>query len=313
MSYLLLLPHLRIENANAVSGLTWGFPSVTHFLGYIHALSRQISEEYGVTFTGCAIVSHSQHVQAYLSGRDYQFALTRNPLTKEGKTAPFNEEGRMHLTVSLLVECQGEITNGEYGKDALCTQLKTLCQGRKLAGGTILSMRNPQIFHTPESDDEKRLRQILWRLMPGFVLYDRSEWLNQHHQAQQAKRPESTLLDAWLDFAAIRYQAEQGAEGEDARWEYQPKPRAGYLVPLMCGYQRISPVYAPGEVAKARDNSVPFAFAEAAYGIGEWRGLHRVTELESLIWRYHTTDTGYYCTAMTAADDITLTDEDDFE
>ncbi|EFA7266590.1 hypothetical protein OIA54_000475, partial [Escherichia coli] len=26
MSYLLLLPHIRIENANAVSGLTWGFP-----------------------------------------------------------------------------------------------------------------------------------------------------------------------------------------------------------------------------------------------------------------------------------------------
>lgn len=31
MSYLLLLPHIRIENANAVSGLTWGFPSMTHF------------------------------------------------------------------------------------------------------------------------------------------------------------------------------------------------------------------------------------------------------------------------------------------
>lgn len=26
MSYLLLLPHIRIENANAVSGLTWGIP-----------------------------------------------------------------------------------------------------------------------------------------------------------------------------------------------------------------------------------------------------------------------------------------------
>ncbi len=104
MSYLLLLPHIRIENANAVAGLTWGFPAITHFLGYVHALSRRVSE-FGVSFTGCAVINHEHHIQAYSSGRDYQFALTRNPLTKEGKTAAFNEEGRMHLTVSLLVEC----------------------------------------------------------------------------------------------------------------------------------------------------------------------------------------------------------------
>nr|WP_279457763.1 type I-F CRISPR-associated protein Csy2 [Aeromonas veronii] len=37
--------------------------------------------------------------------REQVFALTRNPLTKEGKTAPFNEEGRVHLDISLLIEC----------------------------------------------------------------------------------------------------------------------------------------------------------------------------------------------------------------
>lgn len=85
MSYLLLLPHIRIENANAVSGLTWGFPSMTHFLGYVHAISRKVVDEFGVSFDGCAVVSHEQHIQAYSSGRDFQFALTRNPLTREGK------------------------------------------------------------------------------------------------------------------------------------------------------------------------------------------------------------------------------------
>ena len=65
MSYLLLLPHIRIENANAVSGLTWGFPSMTHFLGYVHALSRKVVDEFGVSFDGCAVVSHEQHIQAY--------------------------------------------------------------------------------------------------------------------------------------------------------------------------------------------------------------------------------------------------------
>lgn len=310
MSYLLLLPHIRIENANAVAGLTWGFPAITHFLGYVHALSRKVGE-YGVSFTGCAVISHEHHIQAYTSGRDYQFALTRNPLTKEGKTASFNEEGRMHLTISLLIECQGEIANGEYGRATLCSFLQTLCQSHKLAGGSIVSMRNPQLFNAP--DDEKKLRQILWRLMPGFALCDRSEWLAEHHLQMQQLRPENTLLDAWLDFAAIKYQAVRQQEAESVSWEYQPKPMPGYLVPLMCGYQRISRLYAAGEVDNARDTTTPLAFAEAVYGVGEWRGLHRVADLQPLFWRYRTTDTGYYCSAMPVTDDVIFNEDDDFE
>jgi len=34
---------------------------------------------------------------------------------------------------------------------------------------------------------------------------------------------------------------------------------------------------------------------EAVYGIGEWCGIHRIQSLDEIIWRYHTTDTGYYC------------------
>ena len=37
----------------------------------------------------------------------------------------------MHLTVSLLIECNGEITNGEYGRKVLCDYLKMLCQSHK--------------------------------------------------------------------------------------------------------------------------------------------------------------------------------------
>lgn len=311
MRYLILLPHIRIENANAVAGLTWGFPAISHFLGYVHALSRKVRATHGVHFDGCAVISHHSHVQAYSSGRDYQFALTRNPLTKEGKTASFNEEGRMHLTVSLVIECQGEIVNGEYGKEAFCSRLKMLCQSQKLAGGSIVSLRDPQVFPAP--DDEKQLRQILWRLMPGFALCDRSEWLTTHYHQRRQQQPESTLLDAWLDFAAIQYRAIPPEEGGNAQWEYQPKPMPGYLVPLMCGYQRISPLYSPGEVASARDNSTPFAFTEAVYGVGEWRGLHRVTDIQPLLWRYRTTDTGYYCSAMPVADDFTFNEDDDLE
>jgi CRISPR-associated protein Csy2 len=312
MSSLILLPHVRVENANAVAGLTWGFPAITHFLGYVHSLSRKLNVTQGLTLSGCAVICHEHQVHAYSSGRDYQFALTRNPLTREGKTASFNEEGRMHMTVSLLIECEGEILNGEYGKAALANELKTLCQSHKLAGGSIVTLRDPQVFNAPEN--EKALRKILWRMMPGYALCDRREWLTEHHQALQNLDPQCTLLDAWLDFSAVKFHAiRTEQDDETASWVYQPKPNPGYLVPLMCGYQRVSPLYPAGEVANTRDPSLPFAFAEAVYGVGEWRGLHRISDIASLIWRYHTTDTGYYCAADAVAGDVPFNDDDDLE
>lgn len=312
MSYLLLLPHIRVESANAVAGLTWGYPAITHFLGYVHALSRKISQAHAVTLSGCAVISHAHQVHAYSSGREYQFALTRNPLTKEGKTASFNEEGRMHLTVSLLVECEGEIPNGEHGMAALCEHLRQICPAQKLAGGSIVSMRDPQLFYMP--GELSQWRKIVWRLMPGFALCDRSDWLTEHHHLLQQTHPDSSLMDAWLDFTTQKFKAEEGLpDGERVPWHYQAKPMPGYLVPLMCGYQRVSRLYAPGEVANARDSASTFTFAEAVYGVGEWRGLHRITDMQALFWRYQTTETGYYCVAQPVPDDVLVNDDDDSE
>ncbi|MEW5560010.1 type I-F CRISPR-associated protein Csy2 [Enterobacter asburiae] len=312
MSYLLLLPHIRVENANAVAGLTWGYPAITHFLGYVHALSRKISQTYSLTLSGCAVISHEHQTHAYASGREYQFALTRNPLTKEGKTASFNEEGRMHLTVSLLVECEGEIPNGEHGMAELCERLRQLCPAQKLAGGSIVGMRDPILFYTPT--EHSQWRKILWRLMPGFALCDRTDWLKEHHNRLQQTHPDSTMMDAWLDFTTQKFKAaEDVPDGEQVPWHYQPKPMPGYLVPLMCGYQRVSRLYGAGEVANARDSVSPFAFAEAVYGVGEWRGLHRIADMQALFWRYQNTETGYYCLAQPVPDDILVNDDDDSE
>ena len=45
---LLLLPHLRVQNANAISSpLTWGFPAPTAFLGFVHALERRLLGRFG--------------------------------------------------------------------------------------------------------------------------------------------------------------------------------------------------------------------------------------------------------------------------
>ncbi|HAS1729978.1 TPA: type I-F CRISPR-associated protein Csy2 [Enterobacter cloacae] len=303
MSSLILLRRVRVENANAVAGLTWGFPAITHFMGFSHALSRRLTEKHGLHIDGCAVVSHGHQIHAHTSGRDYQFALTRNPLTREAKTASFNEEGRMHLTVSLLLECHGEIPNGEYGQRDLAEFLSQICPTLRLAGGIIVDIQNISVMAMPASVRE--MGRLQWQLMPGFALRDRSSWLGEHHQTLLENNPDATLLDAWLDFASLKMQAEMPdegdiQEGDPASWHYVPKPKPGYLVPLMTGYQRISELYAPGVVANARDAETPFAFTEAVYGVGEWCGLHRIRSLEDIFWRYRTTETGYYCQGTSA-------------
>jgi len=286
----IILPWLAVENANAVAGLTWGFPAITHFMGYVHALSRKLEVSHGLRLEGCGVICHRYQLHAYSSGRDYQFALTRNPLTRDGKTASFNEEGRMHLTVSLIVECQGEIANGDIGMSDLAHYLQTLCQTQKLAGGTITSLRAVQVCALSQ------IKSKLFGLMPGFVLHDRSSWLDEHFAKLKQQDPESEMLDAWLDFVALKTAAEHDGHAEDdVNWHYQPKPKPGFLVPLMIGWQRISPLYEPGTVLHTRDSEIPFSFAEAVYGIGEWRGVHRIKNIDELLWRYHTTESGYYC------------------
>ncbi|GJL38796.1 TPA: type I-F CRISPR-associated protein Csy2 [Enterobacter chengduensis] len=298
MSSLILLRRVRVENANAIAGLTWGFPAITHFLGFAHALSRRLTETHGLRIEGCAVVSHEHQILAHTSGRDYQFALTRNPLTREAKTASFNEEGRMHMTVSLLLECHGEIPNGEYGQRDLAEYLSQVCPTLRLAGGIVVDIETITVMAMPSTDRE--MRRLQWQLMPGFALRDRSSWLVQHYQTLLENHPDATLLDAWLDFATLKIQAEMPEsgnlrEGEPADWHVVPKPNPGYLVPLMTGYQRISELYAPGVVENARDAETPFAFTEAVYGVGEWCGLHRIRSLDDIFWRYRTTETGYYC------------------
>src|SRR5438045_3778906 len=127
MKSLLILPHIKVESANAVSGLLYGFPSVTHFLGYVHALSRELKKSQPhVKLGGCGIVCHNYQINAYKAGRDgeFIFALTRNPLTKDGDTAPFNEEGKVHFDVSLIIECDFTCDNLIFGTDDTIEEIK---------------------------------------------------------------------------------------------------------------------------------------------------------------------------------------------
>lgn len=335
MKSLLLLRQVEVQNANAINGLTYGFPAISHFLGFTHALSRKLDAAHGLTLGGCAVICHQHQLQAYQPGGrgDYVFALTRNPLTKEGNTAPFNEEGRLHMTVSLLIECEFDaddlpFASGDLTQDAarLTAWLQQQIPCLRLAGGTITSVQQIRWFERHQESDaaSKQLRQLMMRLLPGFALISRHELLLKHHQERLQAVPDSTLLDSWLDFASLRYEgtpttqneaADEGMPEKEAtktEWQRLARPGAGYLVPLMVGYQAISDLHEPGVVTHSRDPRYPFCFVESAYSIGQWLSPHRVGSLQQIIWNYRQQDGLYLCHngyASVAVSDIDYSEE----
>lgn len=319
----LLLPRLRVQNANAISSpLTWGFPPPSAFTGFVHALQRRLNAQgLDLRFGSVGIVCHQFEPQTYQPpGRYTQvFSLTRNPLDKDGNTQAIVEEGRTHLEVSLLITVSGDGCPFEASEqNTLAAQVLHQAEGMRLAGGSLLP--NPQRskyaarwvdWPDTQQDQASVFAQLRPRLAPGFVLVSRAQLLADHVAAMQQAQPEATALDALLDLCALHHTPPASADktvsadapeddsdaAQSANAWTMSRREPGWLVPLPVGYASISPLYAPGEVKNARDNDTPFRFVESVLSLGEWRGPHRVKSLHEMLWTHHAQpEAGLYLT-----------------
>lgn len=208
MSQYVLINRIKVQGANAIAGFTWGFPAITHFLGFSHNLSRKLSatENFNdINLSGCAVIAHNHHVHTYGATNNVEFTQSRNPpyLHSHDKTAtpPVIEEGKMNMTVSLLIECKGNIGNRQDGFIEWLTKNSFL---QRLAGGTILDIGHVEIHGINNNGEVRTLKR---KLLPGFILQDRSDYLERHYHDVQEKNPNTELLDAWLDFTALKQKA----------------------------------------------------------------------------------------------------------
>ncbi|MFD1693538.1 type I-F CRISPR-associated protein Csy2 [Azotobacter chroococcum] len=147
--HLLVLPRLRVQNANAVSSpLTHGFPSITAFLGLMWALERKArAAGLDLAFKAVGTVCHDHQEQVTEGGFVKAFRLTRNPVGKDGSTAAIVEEGRIHLELSLAFAIRSERWNREpEARDADIATVAELLAGMRIAGGTLLPRRNRDGF-----------------------------------------------------------------------------------------------------------------------------------------------------------------------
>ena len=296
LDHLLVLPHLRIQNANAISSpMTWGFPAMSAFMGAIQALERNLPDEIQLIFEGVGVVCHRIEPQVTDGGFIKAFHLTRNPVDKSGNTAAIVEEGRTHLEITLLigVGAEGEDLGSFERRQALARQIFDQVQGMRIAGGSVMSAMDqkryrPELISFDDSEDKRKKQwsRLRRRLLPGFALVLRDDRLRAHTEALKAQDVNATALDAWLDLSRLNHECHVTVEEngkEQVEWQAR-RPFPGWLVPIPVGYGAISDLYQPGEVANARDPSVPFQFVESLYSVGEWVSLHRLRHPDALMW-----------------------------
>lgn len=312
LQHLLVLPRLRIQNANAISSpMTWGFPAMSAFMGAMQALERNLPEGIKLAFNEIGVVCH--HIEpeifkrvGYSTFNLYRPALLsreeRKKIVTDGsfESPSIVEEGRAHLEVTLLigVEPQGDDLGSFERRQTIAHQLHEQVQGMRIAGGSVMPpmiethRHRPEliIFDAHEEESAKQWRRLKRRLLPGFALVLRDDRLSEHTATLKAQGKSATALDAWLDLSRLNHECrvekhrdEDGKEKETVHWEIR-RPYPGWLVPIPVGYGAISELYAPGEVANARDPSVPFQFVESLYSIGEWVSPHRLQSPDALMW-----------------------------
>jgi CRISPR-associated protein Csy2 len=296
---LLIIPHIKIHNANALSSpFTIGFPAMTAWLGAVHALQRKLNtQKIPVVFSATGVVSHDMDLQTYKGDNDFVYSIvgTGNPLEpKTEKDKPkdkavrpsFIEEARCHLDVSLVIQYDNSTIDE---REQLLSAVNHLLHAKmKIAGGDINSFQAPFCLNSKEEDDDD-LRKFQRALGPGYALIERRDLMI------DAMGNGADALDAMIDYLAIHHRCDTDKDDQVTWSSYRKtlhnKP-AGWIVPIATGFHGISEL---GQAKNQRDPDTLHRFAESVVTLGEFKMPHRIRFIEDILWRYHTQGDLYLC------------------
>ncbi|HHR5899863.1 TPA: type I-F CRISPR-associated protein Csy2 [Providencia alcalifaciens] len=297
-TYILKLPHLKVHNANALSSpYTIGFPAMTAWLGFMHALERKLRGDgsLNIVFDSIAVISHECDLQTHRGPNDFVNSIigTGNPLNSDGSRSAFIEEARCHLDVSLLIKYEVGVNDRGEGipeNSPILDVFHQVIMSMKLAGGDILSLGKPTVHIIPAEDlNGESRRKLLNSVMPGYALIERRDLM------QTAMEEGQDALDALLDYVVVENQCiekprvekevaneSHGEEKRHYEWRTQRKA-AGWIVPIATGYQGISSL---GQAKNQRDPDVPHRFAESVVTLGEFILANRANNIHEILWEF---------------------------
>ena len=264
----LLIPHLRIINAQAASTpYTVGFPAMTAWLGLVHALERSIRQTepfHEARLPRVAVSCHSCDLQVFRDKNNRYGSLIgmKKPLRKKQNSneflpAQFIEESRCHLEVSLLIEVTGlESADIKAFEDVVRKELPRL----KGAGGDIVlschELYRWRVYEIAE-DDTVTAHKIKNRLMPGHVIIERQDLME--HEAG------TDSIDRMLDVM-------QGI-----------CPSDGWIVPIAVGFRDLSGNL---KVKNQRSYDHDHHFVEPLVTMGEFIIPYRLKSIQDMMWSY---------------------------
>ena len=313
IDFYLLIDRIKIENANAVSSpLTYGFPAISGFLGAVHALQRKIPFGVSLSFDGALIASHETRIKRYRPTpySDYTFNQSRNPIKKNGNTASIIEEGKVDLTVSLVIPvCCDDDEDFDWlaaNKADFVRWAEHTIKTQRMAGGSVFDAK-AELIKSEDLDDLKA------KLAPAFILMDAKQDLIDITQELQQKNSDATSLDALLEVATLHHvpctrskDNKKTAKQEDEKafsdkenkvieWKIASvKQGRGWLVPMPVGYQAISPLFEAGTMKDCRSTQYPSQFVEALYGLGKWVFPYNLSTLEGAFWQMKACENDLY-------------------
>lgn len=265
---ILVLPRIIVQNANALSSpYTIGFPAMSAWLGFTHNIQRKLNEKGFEQFKvlSTAVISHDANLQVHRGDGDFVNSIvgTANPLDKDGARSAFIEEARIHLKVSLLLECEGVSKRDE---ERFLPMLSKMLWYMRIAGGDILHFQDPDLYNDP-SDFTPFKR----KLMPGFALIERNELM------REAMNEGKDALEALLHYTSVH----NSYEAEEEKW-IAKRATAGWIVPIGVGFQGISEL---GTAKNQRDSETPHRFAESIVTLGEFKMVYKIESLDEILWQ----------------------------
>ncbi len=274
---LLTIPHLKIQNANALSSpYTIGFPAMTAWLGAMHALQRKLKADVfsEVTLDAVAVISHDFDLQTYKGSGDFVDSIvgTGNPLDKDGSRPAFIEEARCHLEVSLIIELSGITADDE--DELLRATDRILRSDLKIAGGDILNLHDPFYKKVKEGSTDE-LNSLVRGVMPGYAIIERRQLMIEAMETGQDP------IAAMLDYVAVHHSCDRDELGS-VIWNSKRKT-SGWIVPIATGFHGITEL---GTALNQRDPDVPHRFVESVVTLGEFKMPLQIQSIDEILWRY---------------------------
>lgn len=274
MTELLILPRLEVLKANAFSSAySVGFPALTAWYGFTHALERQlIGRGHNIKLSSFGVVAYRVEVDRHKTTGDRVFSLkdVGKPLKPNGGRPSSIESATCSLNASVVIEI-----NGEFDKEQLIQDVSLILLSRlRCCSGTILTFHKPWITKVQSESDFKWLKRTL---MPGFAL------ISKRDEMLQSMSVTNNAIESLIDKLGIHFNCVEDKQSGEITWEINKT--AGWLVPMGVGFKGISELKNPSNILHARDKVTPHRFVESLVTLGEFVMSYRLKNLDNLLWK----------------------------